>query len=90
MQTDKAQAPTNSYDGKIVNVTGDKLTCTCAKGHEHHYRVAKEAKISCDGKDALLTDLKTSSTIRMTMCKDDRSKVLAIDCGKHIPTLTKA
>ena len=27
------------------------------------------------------------STIRTTMCNDDKNKVSAIDCGKHIPEL---
>ncbi len=77
-------------DGKLVKVNGDKLTSTCAKGDEHHYTVAKDAKVTCDGKTSKASDLKAGSTIRMTMCNDDKNKVTAIDCGKHIPVLATA
>jgi hypothetical protein len=81
------KSATNCCDGKVVKVSGDKLTSTCSKGELHQYTVDKDAEITCDGKDSQLSDLKTGSTIRMTMCKDDKNKVVAIDCGKHVPTL---
>jgi hypothetical protein len=90
MKTGTTEAAGNSCDGKLVKVSENKLTSTCEKGHEHNYTVAKEVKVTCDGKDAKLTDLKSGSTIRMTMCKDDKNKILAVDCGKHIPSLTPA
>ncbi len=90
MKTEKTQVAANSCDGKLVNIKGDKLTSTCAKGHDHHYSLAKDAKVSCDGKDSSLADLKVGSTIRMTMSKDDKSKIMAIDCGKHIPSISNA
>jgi|688.fasta_scaffold2465205_1 hypothetical protein len=80
----------NCCDGKLMKVSGDKLTSTTAKGDEHTYTVAKDAKVTCDGKDSKTSDLKTGATIRMTICKDDKNKVTAIDCGKHIPELAKA
>ncbi len=88
MKKDRTQVAANSRDGKLVNVKGDKLTSTCGKGHEHNYTVAADAKITCDGKEAKLADLKPGSTIRMTLCNDDKHKVLAVDSGKHIATLT--
>ncbi len=80
----------NCCDGKLEKVSGDKLTTTCAKGDEHHYTGAKDAKVTCDGKASKASDLKAGSTIRMTMCNDDKNKVTAIDCGKHIPALATA
>ncbi len=80
----------NCCDGKLVKVAGDRLTSTCAKGDEHHYTVAADAKVTCDGKASKSSDLKAGSTIRMTMSKDDKNKVTAIDCGKHIPELATA
>lgn len=80
----------NCCDGKLVKVTGDKLTSTCAKGDEHHYTGASDAKVTCDGKASKTSDLKAGSTIRMTMSKDEKNKVTAIDCGKHIPELATA
>ncbi len=90
MKTGTTEVGGNSCDGKFVKVTGDKLTSTSEKGDEHSYTVAKEVKVTCDGKEAKLSDLKSGSTIRMTTCKDDKNKILAIDCGKHIPSLTHA
>jgi hypothetical protein len=84
------KAASNCCDGKLVKVAGDKLTSTCAKGDEHHYTVASDAKVTCDGKTSKTSDLKAGSTIRMTMAKDEKNKVTAIDCGKHIPELATA
>lgn len=90
MKNSNTEGPSKSCDEKLVRVAGDKLTSTSGKGDEHSYTVAKEAKVTCDGKDAKLSELPAGSTIRMTMCKDDKNKVLAVDCGKHIPALTHA
>lgn len=90
MKTDTTKPAANCCDGNLVKVAGDKLTSTCAKGDEHHYTVAKDAKVTCDGKDAKLEDLKKGATIRMTMSKDDKTQVMAVDCGKHIPAIAHA
>lgn len=81
------KAANNCCDGKVVKIAGDKLTSTCAKGNEHHYTVAKDASVTCDGKESDLSEIKKGSTIRMTMCKDDHERVIAVDCGAHIPEL---
>lgn len=86
----QGKAAANCCDGKLVKVAGDKLTSTCAKGDEHHYTGASDAKVTCDGKASKTSDLKAGSTIRMTMSKDEKNKVTAIDCGKHIPELATA
>jgi hypothetical protein len=90
MKTEIGKAAADCCDAKVVKVDGDKLTSTSEKGVDHQYTVAKDAKVTCDGKDSKLSELKAGSTIRMTMCKDDKNKVLAVDCGKHIPTLVQA
>ncbi len=90
MKTETTKIPANCCDGKLVKVLGDKLTSISEKGDEHSYTVSKEAKVTCDGKDTKLADLKKGSTIRMTMCKDDKNKILAVDCGKHIPAIANA
>ncbi|XZE34998.1 hypothetical protein SH501x_000479 [Pirellulaceae bacterium SH501] len=90
MKTETAKVTGKSCDEKFVKVSGDKLTSTSSKGDEHNYIVAKEVKVTCDGKETKLSDLKSGSTIRMTMCKDDETKILAVDCGKHIPSLSHA
>lgn len=80
----------NSCDGKLVRVSGDKLTSTSQKGDERNYTIAEDVKVTCDGKEAKLSDIQSGSTIRMTLCKDDKNKILAVDCGKHISSLTHA
>ena len=72
---------------RVVKVSGARLTSTCGKGEEHQHTVSKDAKITCDGKPGSLADLTEGSTIRMTTCQDDKNKVLAIDCGRHIREL---
>jgi hypothetical protein len=74
----------NCCEGKVVSVTGEKLTSTCEKGHEHQHVVAKDAKVTCDGKVSKLSDLKAGTSVRMTTCKDDKNKVTAIESGKHL------
>ena len=90
MKTENKTAATNCCDGKLVKIAGDKLTSTCEKGDEHQYTVAKEAKITCDGKNAKLADLKKGATIRMTLCKDDKSKILSVESGKHLHAVANA
>jgi hypothetical protein len=86
----QSQATESCCDGKLKKVSGDQLTTTCSKGDVHHYTLAKDAKVTCDGKVSKASDLKEGSTIRMTMCKDDKNKVTAVDCGKHISELANA
>lgn len=80
----------NCCDGKLVKVSGNKLTSTNAEGDEQNYTVADDAKVTCNGKASKASELKTGSTIRMTMCNDDENRVTAIESGKHIPELAKA
>jgi hypothetical protein len=88
MKTDSSsKSSANCCDGTVVKVAGDKLTTKCGKGDERQYLVTKETKVTCDGKESQLVDLKQGSTVRVTTGKDDQNKVTAIDCGKHIPAL---
>lgn len=88
MKTESTGKAAGSYcDGRVEAVSDNHLTTTCAEGNEHHYTVATDAKVSCDGKASQVSDLKVGSTIRMTMCQDDANRVIGIDCGQHIPEL---
>ncbi len=66
--------------GTVVGVSGDQLTTTGDKGEKNHYTVASDAKITCQDKPGKLKDLKKGSMVSMTMCQDDKNKILAIDC----------
>jgi hypothetical protein len=75
--------PVSAADDKVHEATvvkaGDgKITLTF-KGDEkkHEHDVAKDAKITLDGKDAKLEALKEGATVKMTM--DDKFVVHKID-----------
>lgn len=77
--------PAKTHDGKVVSVTGDKLTTTCSEGKQHCHTMAKDAKVTCDGQASNATDLKAGTDVRVTTCKDDNSVATAVECGKQIP-----
>jgi hypothetical protein len=74
----------NTHEGTVVGLTGDKLTTTCCKGHEHSHTMAKDAKVTCDGKAGKVADLKAGTCVRITEKKDDKSVATAVESGKHI------
>jgi hypothetical protein len=61
-KSDKA----NTHEGKVVSVKGQQLTME-AKGQKHTHKVAPDAKITCDGKNCKLDDLKAGTMIRVTV-----------------------
>ena len=78
-------APGTTHEGKVVSVAGDKLTTTCSQGKQHCHTMAKDAKVTCDGKASKAADLKAGTDVRVTTQKDDKTVATAVDCGKHIP-----
>jgi hypothetical protein len=74
----------NTHDGKVVSVAGDKLTTTCCEGKQHCHTVAKDAKVTCDGKDSKAADLKAGTHVRVSTHKDDKTVATAVDSGKHV------
>ena len=78
-------ASTKTHDGKVVSVTGDKLTTTCSQGKEHCHTVAKDAKVTCDGKASKAADLKAGTQVHVTCHKDDKTVATAVESGKHAP-----
>jgi hypothetical protein len=74
----------NTHEGTVVGVAGDKLRTKCGKGHEHCHTMAKDAKVTCDGKAGKVADLKAGTCVRVTQKKDDKSVATAVESGKHI------
>jgi hypothetical protein len=70
-----AVAGEKTHEGKVVSVKGDKLTME-TKGKEHTHDVLATAKISCDGKECKLGDLKAGVLIRVTT--DDTNRAIRI------------
>jgi hypothetical protein len=56
-----------THDGLMVKAGDGKLTMTDKEGKkEHTHNVAKDAKISCDGKECKLGDLKKGVKVSVT------------------------
>jgi hypothetical protein len=68
-----------SHDGKIVKAGDGKLTMTDKAGqNKHTHDVATDAKITCDGKEVKLADLKAGDAVTVTTKTDDKDTTLAI------------
>jgi hypothetical protein len=79
------ESSATTHDGKVVSVTGDKLTTTCSEGKQHCHTVSKDAKVTCDGQAAKAADLKAGTQVRVTTQKDDKSVATSIESGKRLP-----
>ena len=60
----------HTMDGHIVKIDDDKLTMVGEDKKEVTHPVPKEAKITLDGKDAKLKDLKPHTKVKVTMKKE--------------------
>ena len=74
-----------THEGKVVSVAGDKLTTKCSEGKEHCHTMAKDAKVTCDGKASKASDLKAGTPVHVTTHKDDKTVATHIESGKNIP-----
>jgi hypothetical protein len=72
-----------THQGKVVSVSGNQVTSTCSDGEQHVHEVNKETRVTCDGKDSKVAQLKSGDTIRVTMSGKDT--VVSIDSGKLAP-----
>jgi hypothetical protein len=69
----KADDKGDTHSGVVVSASGGKLTMSDKDGkNEHTHDVAKDAKISCNGKDCKLEDLKKGTAVKVTM-KDKKA-----------------
>jgi len=82
-----AKLAANCCDRKVVRVSGHQLTSTCDKGIEHQYEVDPDAKLTYNGKASKLSGLKADMSVRITTCRDNVNKVIALDSGDHIPAM---
>ncbi|HKB01232.1 MAG TPA: hypothetical protein VKD90_03385 [Gemmataceae bacterium] len=70
-----------THDGYVVKAGDGRLTMTTAKGarEEHTHVVAMDAKITCDGKECKLEDLKKGDHVTVTQeTKGDKKMVTKI------------
>src|SRR5262249_41850046 len=68
-----ALAADKTHEGKIVKAGDGKLTMTDKDGsNEHTHNVAADAKITCDGKECKLSDLKAGYFVKLTTNEDKK------------------
>lgn len=77
-------AKPGTHEGKVVKAEAGKLTMTDKDGkNEHTHAVPADAKVSCDGKECKVEDLKPGSTVKVTVeKKDDKAVVTKIEAKK--------
>ncbi len=73
-----------THEGKVVKAEAGKLTMTDKEGKkEHTHAVPADAKVSCDGKECKLEELKAGSTVKVTTeKKGDKVVVTKIEAKK--------
>ena len=64
----KADDKGDTHSGVVVSASGGKLTMSDKDGkNEHTHDLAKDAKITCNGKECKLEDLKKGTAVKVTM-----------------------
>ena len=64
----------DNHEGTVVSVSEGKLTMTATGSSEQHtHDVAADAKITLDGKEAKLADLKKGDKITVTIGADKKA-----------------
>lgn len=68
------------HEGKVVMAGNGKLTMTDKDGkQQHEHKVAADAKITLDGKDCRLEDLKKDMNVKVTTKKGDKTTAIKIE-----------
>ena len=76
-----ALAAYHEHEGTVVSVGDHKFTMTDKDKKEHSHDVAADTKITLNGKDAKLSDLKKGDKIKVTM-GDDKKKVAKVEATR--------
>ena len=77
-----------THQGIVVTAGDGKLTMTDKDGKkEHTHDVGPDVKISCDGKECKLNEIKKGFTVTVTVTtttKDDKKTVTRIEAKKPV------
>jgi len=69
-----------THDGKVVSISGDKVVMTAGKeGNEHSHTLARDVKLTLDGKACKAADLKAGTRIRVTTRGTDKQLATRIE-----------
>jgi hypothetical protein len=75
----------DTHEGTVVSASEKELVMKDKNGDRHTHTLAADAKVTCDGKDCKLDDLKPGQKIRVTTKKGDKkvaTKIEALDKNK--------
>ena len=72
-----AEKKAETAEGMFVKVDGKTLTIKDKDGKEHSCEVAPDAKISCDGKECKVSDLKAGVKVKVTVADKKATKIEA-------------
>lgn len=68
-----------THDGKVVSISGDKLVMTSAAGKEHSHTLARDVKLTLDGKSCVAAELKAGMRIRVTTASADKQLATRVE-----------
>lgn len=72
------KAADKTHDGFVVAVAADKLVMADKEGkNEHTHAIGAECKISLNGKEAKITDLKKDDAVKVTTGSDGKVTAVA-------------
>lgn len=74
--TKAATAADKTHDGTVVSVTSSELVMADKDKTEHKHTIGADVKVSLDGKDVKITDLKKGDSITVT--QNDAGKVTKV------------
>lgn len=67
LAAEEVKVKDSTHDGVLVSISADKLVMTTGKeGKEHSHALAREIKLTLDGKACKAADLKAGAKIRVT------------------------
>ena len=64
-------------EGTFVKIEGKTLTIKDKDNKEHSCELAADAKVSCDGKECKLSDLKAGFKVKVTIANKKATKIEA-------------
>jgi hypothetical protein len=82
--------PPNTHEGTVVSATGDKLIMrNKGEQQEHSHTLAPGAKVSLDGRDSKLQDLRPGMRIRVTTKAGEKTVAARIEALDKNPDFEK-
>lgn len=75
----KKKSASQTFEGRIVSMTGDKLVMSSKAGTEYRHTLAEDAKLTCDGAVCQPDALKPGRQIRVTTQQGDRHVLSGIE-----------